>query len=551
MANLNRPPLASSIREVFPQATPDGEINPEQCIEVTVRMRSRDAQQVECRSQVLHVLSHPREIGARPVSKRNYISHHQYCCHHSASDEAINAVKEFAQAYGLVVGKVFGGKRNLRLAGSIRDMRRAFDTVLQPYKVEGPHGFVYRGRTGPISIPASLIEHVEAIFGLDNRLQARVCAQLRSAPAPGAPPLCAHELKAQELADIYAFPPGPSGTLPGSGQCVGILAFTRQMSDLHLDSVRDFLKSETGIVPEIAMVNAGIGLDPREVDNSDMEFALDITTVAANAKGAKIVVYCADATEKGWVDALSTAIHDDENRPSVISISWAWREGSPFWTKAGMNVLNDLFTEAANLGITVCAASGDAGSEFDNGSVHVNFPASSEFVLACGGTQLCSHAGVRNDEIVWNDTQGASGGGVSDIIDPPNWQSGVSIVSRNPGRTGRGIPDVAGPAAPGVAITFGEGGAAATPTSQQIVGTSLASPLWASLIARINQQLPSRLGFFNPLLYTRLNATCNDVAIGNNGLDGFNGYKAAPGNWDACTGWGTPNGKKLLEALAA
>src|SRR5487761_598338 len=115
---------------------------------------------------------------------------------------------------------------------------------------------------------------------------------------------------------------------------------------------------------------------------------LDIEVAGAIAPAAAIAVYFAPNTDAGFLDAVTTAIHDDVRKPSVISISWGGPEST--WTQQAMSAIDQAFQAAATLGITVCVAAGDSGSTdgVSDGSNHVDFPASSSGVLACGGTSL-------------------------------------------------------------------------------------------------------------------------------------------------------------------
>src|SRR5208283_1975565 len=96
-------------------------------------------------------------------------------------------------------------------------------------------------------------------------------------------------------------------------------------------------------------------------------------------------------------------IQDHKNKPSVISISWGGPESN--WTRQSLTAFDQAFQAAAAMGITVCAASGDNGSSdgVDDGADHVDFPASSPYCLACGGTSLTSSNGKITGETVWND----------------------------------------------------------------------------------------------------------------------------------------------------
>jgi kumamolisin len=249
------------------------------------------------------------------------------------------------------------------------------------------------------------------------------------------------------------------------------------------------------------------------------------------------------------VDAIAAAVHDAVNRPSVISISWGAPETE--WTAQGLAAMDQAFQDAAALGVTVCCAAGDAGSSDQNpangapdGRAHADFPASSPYVLACGGTRLAGSGGTIASETVWNDNPqtSATGGGVSEVFDLPAYQSTANVPrSVNPGaKKGRGVPDVAGNASPAtgyrVRVDFFE---------FVVGGTSAVSPLWAGLVALMNQQLGKPVGWLNPVLYGPVvgSGSFHDITSGNNGA------YSANGGWDACTGWGSPDGSRLLATL--
>lgn len=303
-------------------------------------------------------------------------------------------------------------------------------------------------------------------------------------------------------------------------------------------------------------------------NSADGEVMLDIEVAGAVAPKSKIVVYYAPNTDDGFLNAITSAIHDSHNMPSVISISWGASEKN--WTKQSMNAFNEAFKDAAALGITVCCASGDDGSSDERAPpppdlptikdslAHVDFPASSPFALACGGTKLIKTNGSVN-ETVWNETEsreGASGGGISDIFEMPDYQNGTNIpTSVNGGNfRGRGVPDICGDADPVTGYNVRVDG-----INTSIGGTSAVAPLMAALIANLNEGLGSRIGFINPILYKKpgpqtilRDVTSGDNSVVNVLVNGIqtkvNGYAASSG-WDACTGWGSPDGTKLLASL--
>jgi kumamolisin len=296
--------------------------------------------------------------------------------------------------------------------------------------------------------------------------------------------------------------------------------------------------------PKVSAVSVDHGKNHATGDPNgpDGEVMLDIEVAGAVAPGAHIVVYFAPNTDAGFLDAITTAAHDSINKPSVISISWGGPESS--WTPQSLTAFDNAFQAAAAMGITVLAASGDGGSSdgATDGHDHVDFPASSPHATGCGGTNVQASSTAIIGETVWNDGAqgGAGGGGVSTFFAVPSWQSGLQVTS-SPGATSplakRGVPDIAGDADPQSGYNVRVDG-----HNTVIGGTSAVAPLWAGLIALINAQKGSPVGFINPSLYKNTTAL-NDIRQGNNGSF------AASGGWDACTGLGSPIGTKLATVL--
>ena len=233
---------------------------------------------------------------------------------------------------------------------------------------------------------------------------------------------------------------------------------------------------------------------------------------------------------------IDKAVHDDVHNPSVITLSWGGAEDPNDPT---VQQIDQILHSAASLGVTFCVASGDSGSRDDpndSGHAAVDFPASSPYALACGGTRLTVSGDSIASEVVW---EGASGGGVSRIFGLPDYQADAGVPhAKNPqGPIRRGVPDVAGDADPqtgyrilvdGKRLTFG--------------GTSAVAPLWAALVARLNQKLEHKVGHLNPVLYAHHDDFLDIISGGN--VD----YHAAAG-WDPCTGLGSPDGEKIFETL--
>jgi kumamolisin len=262
------------------------------------------------------------------------------------------------------------------------------------------------------------------------------------------------------------------------------------------------------------------------------------------APEATIAVYFAPNTDRGFIDAVTTAVHDTDHRPSVVSISWGSAENT--WTEQAMTQMEQAFVAAAAMGVSVTVAAGDNGSSDGaaDGLQHADFPASAPHALGCGGTRLNIVATAIAAEAVWNDGpgQGASGGGVSDVFPVPDYQLHASIPpSANPGgHVGRGVPDVCGDADPDTGYTVRVDG-----ETIPIGGTSAVAPLWAALIALLNEGLGKPVGFLHPYLYAEGRNELRDIVSGSNGA-----YSVGPG-WDPCTGLGSPDGAALLKGLSA
>jgi kumamolisin len=284
--------------------------------------------------------------------------------------------------------------------------------------------------------------------------------------------------------------------------------------------------------------NAPTGYPPQ-----DGEVVLDIQVAGAVANGAKIVVYFAPNTSRGWLKCINAAVHDSVNNPTILSTSWGHAES--YWSVQDIWSMSEAFQAAALLGISVFAASGDNGSvDAVPGSdeVHVDFPASSPWATGCGGTTISSTGGALVSETVWNDGAGhASGGGISDVFSMPPYQSGIPLLVAS---GMRGVPDVAGCV----------GGYHVRVDGHQGVwtGTSAVAPLWAGLFALLNESLGSSVGFANPLIYSvpvRGSTALRGIVDGNNDPTGRVGKYLAGPDWNPCTGLGSPNGQDLLAKI--
>jgi len=411
------------------------------------------------------------------------ISREELAARHGADSRMIAKVQRFAKENNLTVSEVSAERRTVKLKGTAANMIRAFEVKLDRYEHRGQS---YRARTGAIKLPPELVESVEAVLGLDNRPQANPHFRVRD-PA-SAPPGVSYT--PPQVAALYQFPPDADGT----GETIGLLELG---GGYHPTDLKNYFSSLGVKPPTVLSVSVDNGENkPTTPNSADGEVLLDIEVAGGIAPGAKIVVYFAPNTSQGFQDALTTALHDAANKPSVISISWGSSEST--WTAQAMTAFDSAAQDAAALGVTICAASGDNGSSdgVNDGANHVDFPASSPHILACGGTRLQSANGVITNETAWNDGAqgGAGGGGFSDQFPLPAWQSSIKI--KPPTGGGRGVPDVSGDADPQTGYRV-----LVDAKSLVIGGTSAVAPLWSGLIALLNQKLGKPQGFLQPVLY--------------------------------------------------
>ena len=464
-------------------------------------------------------------------------------------------VKEELEKFGLQVYDVSLAGRSMHARGTVAQLDAAFGVSLGVYESASQGRF--RGREGDITIPASVAGIVTGVFGLDDRRMARrktipTLTQLPPALTPA------------DLEDRYHFPPGD-----GAGQAIAIAEFFGAYFPSDLQA---FCQKYGRPVPSVTPISVGfpvVTLDQiahlapdvrKQMLEASGEVMMDVQIIAALCPAADISVYFAPFTQKGWIDLINKAAAANP-LPVALSISWGLAEDSPNWTKNATREINLRLQAASMLGVTTCVSSGDdgVGDQVTDNKAHVNFPATSPFVLSVGGTML---EGTPPEEVVWwtgpGDRSGrgggSTGGGVSTKFDRPAWQT-VTVPSLNQGSIdGRVVPDVSALAgSPFYDLIFLGHDA---PNG----GTSASAPLWAALLARMQPGLApaNQRRFLAPLLYGNGpggqpvgQAGCTDITKGeDNRSPGMpKGYPPGPG-YDAVTGWGTPIGTKLQQLLS-
>jgi kumamolisin len=509
-----------------------GDVDPASVVEVTVTVRGPDLPQVT-----------PGKSISREEFERSY----------SARPADMDAVASGLAPYGLEVLDTAPATCSLRVRGTAAQMDAAFRANLGIYRHDGDD---FRGREGSLEIPAGLEGIVTGVFGLDQRRVAR--------RVPGIPPyqgsaesVAADALSPADLEERYRFPSGEA-----EGQTVAIAEF----GGAYFPGDLATFCTQQGR-PEPSVKQVGLGMQvlteqevmalPRarreQVLDEAGEVNMDVQIVAGLCPSADIIVYFATFDQKGWVDLINEVIKGVPAGPVAVSVSWGLAEDSADFSAAARRVIDQRLQAAALLGITVCVSAGDDGSgdQVQDGSAHVNFPASSPHVLAVGGTQLDG-----DQEVVWWQSPGdrahgggATGGGISKVFPQPSWQT-VEVSSPDGGTaTGRIIPDIAALAGPPFyqLVLLGK----AAPNG----GTSASAPLWAALIARSAAAAsPQRAPvFLAPLLYGAGpdghplgTSVCRDITSGENTSTppGW-GFSAGPG-FDAVSGWGVPDGPPLV-----
>ncbi|HZP25295.1 MAG TPA: S53 family peptidase [Terriglobales bacterium] len=516
--------VPGSEREPAKGATKSGTLDPNEPMQVTVVLRPRAGAQTESLASL--------------IASGKHLSREEYAQRYGADPADVEALLAFAGHFGLAMSNVNLGARTVTLSGKCSDFASAFQVKLERYHYRGGS---YRGRSGAVNIPQELHGIVMSVHGLDNRPQAKAHFRLASASAR-ASAAAAVSYTPLQIAKAYSFP--SSGN--GSGQTIGIVELGGGYKQSDLTTYFKNLKISPAPTVVAISVDGATNSPTGDTSGPDTEVGLDIEVCGAIAPGAKIAVYFAPNTDAGFLDAINQAVMDTVNKPSVISISWGGPESS--WTAQSLQSYNSALQSAAAMGVSVCVACGDNGSDdgVGDGQDHVDFPASSPYALACGGTSLQISGSSISSEVVWNDQSsgdGATGGGVSGTFPLPSYQASAGVpAGKNPsGFKGRGVPDISGGADPATGYNVTVDG-----SSFAVGGTSAVAPLWAGLIALLNQSLGKPVGFLNPALYQTGEGAgaFRDITSGNNG-----DFSAGPG-WDACTGWGSPDGANLLKTLS-
>ncbi len=558
-----------------------GPVDEGETVGFTILLRQRPG------SPELHPAEHWQQT---PPGQRSFLSAEEFSRTYGAQDEDVQAVTRFLETSELRAVEADPGRRRVVGEGPAARVNAAFGITLNRYRAprlfadrpvpgreqtgpqrEAGEDQVYRGFEDPVHVPSALSGVITAVIGLDTRRLGGPAGTGTGDP-PGA-----NSLSPATIAQLYDFP-----ATGAAGQTIGLFAAADQGAAYAPADITQFINSLPGSQTQPNLVPIGLTVNGTTYGNNPAlitgglacpaayETTQDVETSAAIGQGANINVYFTENTEAGWEAFLSRAIFPaaGDNPPSVLSASWVLRLsddqatiGNPASSGSMAQVLSGYLQAAAMRGITVLIALGDwgAANQVHDTLCHVSFPNSDPWLTACGGTiigNVSTTPPATFEELAWSDANTASpfdlapytttGGGVSDTFPVPAYQAaaGVLPISKNDGNARRGVPDVAGMVALTGLILNGAGFA--------FTGTSCVAPLYAGLVAEINAFLGHSVGFLNPTLYEYGPEICNDVRSGNND-SGYTPdspfYTAGPG-WDACTGWGSIDGRRLLSAVA-
>jgi kumamolisin len=557
-------PLPDSVLPTALVGTRTAEADPSQNLRVALRLASSLSDAT--------VLARAADLGRQPLPDRRSLTRAALSAELGPAPQALQAVEAFCQQHGFVAERKALGGLFVTIVGKAGDLARTFGVDLGTYALGD---LTFRAHAGPITLPASLVPHVQAVHGLDD-----VSSLLRQIFRPASvlstdqPPSIENNLPTTVAYDYYQYPNWVTGK-------DAIVAFMEDDLAIDVDAIQAFFDSlKIGPVKIVVAQSDPKPIQPLGPSNLNGEAMMDLKLTGSVAPGSTLVAYglnqdygfCSDR----WIDALLKALTSEDYPCNVMSISL----GAPEASYSGQlaTSIDFLFAVAGLLGVTVCVASGDFGAPGNicapaGGKVpppgnfqsltlpypqNCAFPASSSFCLACGGTELLlqSQDGkiVLTDEIVWNGLleagqKAATGGGISLLFPVPEFQQSLTLPAPlNPNQgPGRGVPDVASNASNASGYALGPDG------KGDGYGTSAAAPFWAALFALLvdaNGGVP--LGFVNPLLYSLQlagNTCCKPIVTGNNGPPDSSIVFYAQAPWNACCGLGSPLGTSLANAF--
>jgi len=500
-----------------------GHLPATQSINLDIVLPLRDQAGLESTLQGLYDPSSP--------SYRHFLTVQEFTARFGPSQADYDNVMSFAKANGFTV---VGGSRDgldVQVAGSVANIEAAFHVTMAVYKHPTENRTFYAPDREPtVNLPVPLWH----ISGLDNYsiphpLVEKTNLTGKSSNATTGSGPSASYLGSDMRAAYYG------GTaLTGLGQNIGLMEYVgydiADLNTYYTNAGQTMTATVAGISTDGTSLSClvGDGCD-------DTEQILDMTQALGMAPGIDTLYVYVGSSDTAILSAMTTATP----LPLQLSSSWTWLPADP-------STDDPYFERMAAQGQSYFQASGDSRAWTSGG---YTFPADDANVISVGGTSLttASAGGPWSSETAWID----SGGGISpDQIPIPSWQQLPGVINAsNQGSTQyRNGPDVSANAD----FTFYVCADQATCSANDYGGTSFAAPMWAGYVALANQQAAangdSPVGFMNPIIYpigvsSNYNEDFHDITSGNNGYPAVIGY-------DLDTGWGSPNGVSLINALA-
>jgi len=542
--------MTRHVREVVlnGQAQPVGHLPAAQVMQIDIVLPLRDQAGLDAFVADVYNPSSP--------NYRHFLTPEETSALFGPTQENWDALVSFAKENGFTVVNGSLKKRDLVLTGTVSAIESAFNVTMRTYQHPTEDRVFYSPDREPyVSLPFQ-IEHIS---GLDNYSKPHPLFVKRSDYA------AALGISAEEAVSHATTGSGPSASflgsdmraayyggtaLTGAGQTVGLFEYVgTDLADLttyykNAGQTEPFTPklvsvdgtSLTCTCSSKNMTTCENGTTTTSCD--DTEQTLDMTQAMGMAPGLAGLTMYVGSTDTAIISAMTTTA--DGPLPGTIGCSWGWTPADP-------STLDGYFETMAAQGQNFFAASGDSSTWSSSNEA---WPADDAHVVSVGGTDLvtASAAGPWSSETAWAD----SGGGISpDSIAIPSWQaaSGVITSSNKGSTTLRNGPDVSANAN----FTFYTCSDQTTCQANAYGGTSFAAPMWAGYIALVNQQLASNgksaIGFIDPLIYpigtsSSYDTDFHDITSGTSGS-----YSAVTG-FDLVTGWGTPNGVNLINALA-
>lgn len=477
----------------------------------------------------------------------HYLTPAEFNLRFGPTEEDYQSVAQFARSNHFSIANAHDSRRLLDITASVADIERTFGVRFYNYQHPTEARQFFAPDVDP-TIDARL--PILDVVGLSDYAQLHTASHPSFSQSAGATASGSQSngyYMGNDFRNAYA----PGVSLLGTGQMVGLF----EADSYYGVDITNY--ERIAGLPNVPLLNVRVDGGGGSPGANNGEVALDIEMAISMAPGLSgVVVFEAPNNVADWLDILDYMA--SSNQIKQFSSSWGYTGGENPNTS-----FDSVFQTMAAQGQTFFQASGD-------GDAWVNpiwTPADSPYVTSVGGTELTMNgAGASyNAETVWNsgyssngvwspngDGYWGSGGGSSRVYSIPSWQQSAAAITPNASTNMRNIPDVA-LAADGIWVQYNNG------QSAPFMGTSCAAPLWAGYLALVNQQAAANSdpspGFLNPAIYTlgqgaSYSSCFNDITTGNNTNAQSHGLYTATAGYDLCTGWGTPMGAGLINALA-